>query len=57
MVPSLGEAPSLLLLEARKDGGEGLEILPELSLYTDFSRKEESAELLQIKNFYKLFED
>ncbi len=57
VVPSLGEAPSLLLLEARKDGGEGLEILPELSLYTDFSRKAESAELLQIKNFYKLFED
>lgn len=55
-VPSHGEAPSLLLLEARKDGAEGLEILPELPLYTDGSRREESAQLSEIKNFYKLFE-
>lgn len=57
VVPAHGEAPSLLLLEARKDGAEGLEILPELPLYTDATRKEESAELLQIKDFYKLFEE
>ena len=57
VVPAHGEAPSLLLLEARKDGAEGLEILPELPLYTDVSRKEESPQLLQIKNFYQLFEE
>lgn len=56
VVPAHGEAPSLLLLEARKDGGEGLEILPELPLYTDGSRKEESSQLKEIKAFYKLFE-
>lgn len=57
VVPAHGEPPSLLLLEARKDGAEGLEILPELPLYTDATRKEESPQLLRIKNFYKLFED
>lgn len=57
VVPAHGESPSLLLLEARKDGAEGLEILPELPLYTDATRKAESPQLLRIKNFYQLFEE
>ena len=55
VVPAHGEAPSLLLLEARKDGAEGLEILPEMPLYTDKSRTEESEELKAVKAFYQLF--
>ena len=34
-----------------------MEILPELPLYTDATRKAESPQLLRIKNFYKLFEE
>ena len=55
VVPAHGEAPSLLLLEARKDGAEGLEILPEMPLYTDKTRTEDSEELKAVKAFYQLF--
>ena len=44
VVPSPGEAPSLLLLEAKKDAREGLRVLPSLCLYRDAAHAEKSAE-------------
>lgn len=48
IAPSHEEAPSLLLLEAKKDAAEGLVWLPALHLYTDRTHREESAELGEI---------
>ncbi len=44
VVPSPGEAPSLLLLEAKKDAREGMRVLPSLYLYRDGTHTEKSAE-------------
>lgn len=48
VAPSPGEAPSLLLLEAKKDAREGMRVLPSLYLYRDGTHAEKSAELERI---------
>lgn len=45
VVPSHGEAPSLVLLEAKKNASAGMEWLPALPLYTDASHTAESESL------------
>ncbi len=53
VAPSPGGTPSLVLLEAKKDAAEGMEILPVLYLYRDGSHEELSKEH---KELYKLFD-
>lgn len=48
VVPAPGEAPSLLLLEAKKDAHEGMRMLPSFYLYRDGAHVEKSAELERI---------
>lgn len=48
VAPSPDEAPSLMLLEAKKDAAEGLVWMPALHLYTDRTHKRESEELCAI---------
>lgn len=50
VAPSPSEAPSLLLLEAKKDAREGMQVLPSLFLYRDESHLEKSEELLTISS-------
>lgn len=50
VAPSPSEAPSLLLLEAKKDAREGMQVLPSLFLYRDGSHQEKSEELLTISS-------
>ena len=50
VAPSPLEAPSLLLLEAKKDAREGMQVLPSLFLYRDESHAEKSEELLTISS-------
>lgn len=50
VAPSPSEAPSLLLLEAKKDAREGMQVLPSLFLYRDASHAEKSGELLAISS-------
>lgn len=50
--PSPSEAPSLLLLEAKKDAREGMQVLPSLYLYRDGSHGEKSEELLAISSSF-----
>lgn len=51
VAPSPSEAPSLFLLEAKKDAREGMQVLPSLFLYRDTSHKEKSEEILAISSF------
>lgn len=53
VAPSPEGVPSLVLLEAKKDAAEGMEVLPTLYLYGDSTHGEES---LQMKEIYKLFD-
>lgn len=48
VAPSPCEAPSLLLLEAKKDAREGMQVLPTLFLYSDETHREKSGELLTL---------
>ena len=50
VAPSPSEAPSLLLLEAKKDAREGMQVLPSLFLYRDGTHQEKSLELLTISS-------
>lgn len=50
VAPSPSEPPSLLLLEAKKDAREGMQVLPSLFLYRDGSHTEKSGELLTISS-------
>lgn len=52
VAPSPSEAPSLLLLEAKKDAAEGMTLLPTLHLYGDALHREEGEE---VKELYTLF--
>lgn len=52
VVPSEGKKPSLILIEGRKDGREGLSYEPDLIIYTDNTHKTETQE---IKDIYKRF--
>lgn len=45
VAPSQEEAPSLVLVEAKKDAAEGLVWMPNLHLYTDRTHAHESGEL------------
>ena len=53
VAPAPGGVPSLVLLEAKKDAAEGMEVLPTLYLYRDGTHGEDSPEL---KEIYKLFD-
>lgn len=48
VVPSVGKKPSLLLVEGRKDGKEGMVFLPDLYIYTDNTHAAQTEELKQI---------
>ncbi len=50
VVPSIGKKPSLILVEGRKDGKEGLNYEPDLYIYTDCSHKEQTEEMKSIYN-------
>ena len=52
VIPSIGKKPSLILVEGRKDGHEGLVYEHDLVLYTDPTHKEQTEE---IKEIYKRF--
>ncbi len=52
VVPSVGKKPSLILLEGRKDGKEGLSFEPDLIIYKNSAHSEETDEL---KEIYKRF--
>lgn len=52
VAPSPSEAPSLLLLEAKKDAREGMQVLPSLFLYRDKTHEEKSEELLTIASSF-----
>ena len=52
VIPSIGKRPSLILVEGRKDGHEGLVYEHDLVLYTDPTHKEQTEE---IKEIYKRF--
>lgn len=53
VAPSPFEAPSLLLLEAKKDAAEGMTVLPSLYLYRDGTHCEDGEE---VKELYTLFD-
>lgn len=48
IVPSVGKKPSLILVEGKKDGKEGLIYEPDLYIYADSQHKEETEELKEI---------
>lgn len=50
VAPSPAEPPSLLLLEAKKDAREGMQVLPSLFLYRDETHREKSEELESISS-------
>ncbi len=50
--PSVGKKPSLILIEGKKDGKEGLIFQPNLYIYTDNTHKTETRE---IQNIYSRF--
>lgn len=50
--PSVGKKPSLILVEGKKDGKEGLIFEPNLYIYTDGTHKTETQE---IQNIYSRF--
>lgn len=52
VVPSLGKKPSLVLIEGKKDGNEGVSVEPNLYIYTDSSHTEQTEE---IKEIYRRF--
>jgi tRNA1(Val) A37 N6-methylase TrmN6 len=52
VAPSVGKKPSLLLIEGRKDGKEGLIYEPDLYIYTDNTHTEQTQE---IKDIYSRF--
>lgn len=52
VVSSVGKKPSLILIEGKKDGREGLIYENDLIIYTDGSHKEQTAEM---KEIYKRF--
>lgn len=53
VVPSVGKKPSLVLVEGRKDGREGLVYEPDLFIYADRSHTLQSEEM---QNIYKRFQ-
>lgn len=53
VVPSVGKRPSLILVEGRKDGKEGLVYENDLIIYTDGSHSVQTEEM---QNIYKKFE-
>ncbi len=46
--PSVGKKPSLVLIEGKKDGKEGLVFEPNLYIYTDSTHKTETQEIIDI---------
>lgn len=48
VAPSVGKKPSLLLIEGRKDGKEGLIFEPTLYIYTDSSHTNQTEEMKEI---------
>lgn len=48
VVPSLGKKPSLVLVEGKKDGNEGISVEPDLYIYTDSSHTVQTDEMNQI---------
>ena len=52
VVPSVGKKPSLILIEGRKDGREGLVYEEDLIIYTDSSHTSQTEEM---ENIYKKF--
>ena len=46
--PSVGKKPSLVLVEGKKDGKEGLVFEPNLYIYTDSTHKTETQEIIDI---------
>lgn len=52
VVPSVGKKPSLILVEGKKDGKEGLAYENDLIIYTDSSHTAQTEEL---QNIYKKF--
>ncbi len=50
VIPSVGKKPSLILIEGRKDGKEGLIYEKDLIIYKDNDHKEQTEELKSIYN-------
>ncbi len=48
VVPSVGKKPSLILIEGRKDGNEGLVYENDLIIYKDSTHKEQTEEMKKI---------
>ena len=53
VVPSVGKRPSLILVEGRKDGKEGLVYENDLIIYRDGTHTEQTEEM---RSIYKKFE-